>query len=68
MEYPLTADEAVKIPLTPKYVAADLADTIPYSVKVYLGSENTEPIESFEYRAVSYTHLDVYKRQSLGSS
>ena len=53
MEYPLTADEAVKIPLTPKYVAADLADTIPYSVKVYLGSENTEPIESFEYRGIA---------------
>ena len=53
VEYPLTADEAVKIPLTPKYVAADLADTIPYSVKVYLGSENTEPIESFEYRGIA---------------
>ena len=53
VEYPLTADEAVKIPLTPKYVAADLADTIPYSVKVYLGSENTEPIESFEYRSIA---------------
>ena len=34
-------------------MAADLADTIPYSVKVYLGSENTEPIESFEYRGIA---------------
>ena len=53
MEYPPTASETVKILLTPQYVEAAQAETIPYSVEIYLGSESGIKVGTFEYRGIA---------------
>ena len=57
MEYPPTASENVKILLTPQYVEAAQAETIPYSVEIYLGSESGMKVGTFEYRGIAGTAI-----------
>ena len=58
MEYPPTASENVKILLTPQYVEAAQAETIPYSVEIYLGSESGMKVGTFEYRGIAGTAIE----------
>ena len=58
MEYPPTASETVKILLTPQYVEAAQADTIPYSVEIYLRSESGMKVGTFEYRGIAGTAIE----------
>ena len=58
MEYPPTASETVKILLTPQYVEAAQAETIPYSVEIYLGSESGIKVGTFEYRGIAGTAIE----------
>ena len=58
MEYPPTASETVKILLTPQYVEAAQAETIPYSVEIYLGSESGMKVGTFEYRGIAGTAIE----------
>ena len=46
---------------------ADADDTIiGAGAQVDLNDKNWEPPQTVRVRAVSYTHLDVYKRQTVG--
>lgn len=58
MEYPPTAAETVKILLTPQYVEAAQAETIPYSVEIYLRSESGMKVGTFEYRGIAGTAIE----------